>query len=363
MPAVASPDPPARPPGPDHGYYPLFDYLRIVLAVGVFASHADRFHLLPKDLGNACVQIFFALSGFLIGGILLASNRGSLPRFYYNRCTRIWIPYAIAIGLLLGATALRQRLSDPKLWEFFFYKATFVYNVFGPAQLATSWWRMPLQGAGNHFWSICVEEQFYLVAPFVIVFLPRGRLPILLAVVALNFVLPHAFTSVALGVLLALSRHRFGQWYLRPAGTLLVAAVLIAALLAVVRGWIRYPLGFPAVAVATVALLGRPGPQRGLGTLLGGMSYPFYLNHWIGLFLRNTIERHLHLGMLVGSLAALAIALAFSWLHYRAIDSVILRERSKWYTPRRGLRACVAGLSLVVIGLGGGLALHLRPPR
>jgi peptidoglycan/LPS O-acetylase OafA/YrhL len=362
MPA-ASPDPPEKKVEPGHGYYPLFDYLRIVLAVGVFASHADRLHLLPKNLGNACVQIFFALSGFLIGGILVASNRRSLPRFYYNRCTRIWIPYAVAIGLLLAATALRQRLWDAKLWEFFFYKVTFVYNLFGVPQLAASVLHMPLEGAGNHFWSICVEEQFYLVAPFVIVFLPRGRLPILLALVALNLVWPHTFTSVALGVLLALSRHRFGEWYLRPVGMLVVAAALIVPLLAVVRGWIAYPLGFSAVAVAVVALLGRPGPQRHLGTLLGRMSYPFYLNHWIGLSLLNSVESHLHVGMLLGSLGALSIGLALSWLHYRAIDSMILRGRSKWYTPRRGLRACVAGLSLVVIGLGGGLALHLRASR
>jgi peptidoglycan/LPS O-acetylase OafA/YrhL len=72
--------------------------------------------------------VFFALSGFLIGGILLNSDAKDVPRFYFNRSTRIWIPYAIAIALLLTVTLLKQGWPDTKMWEFFTYKATFVYN-------------------------------------------------------------------------------------------------------------------------------------------------------------------------------------------------------------------------------------------
>jgi peptidoglycan/LPS O-acetylase OafA/YrhL len=343
------------------GYYPLYDYLRIVLAVGVFTAHADRAERFPPLLGNACVQVFFALSGFLIGSILVASTRDSLRRFYFNRCTRIWIPYAIAVLVLFLATAVHQGLSDSKLWEFFFYKVTFVYNVFGPRQLAEFRARMPLQGTGNHFWSICVEEQFYLVAPFVMLFLPRWRVAILAAVVALNFAFPHNFGSIALGVLFAISKDKFGNWNLRPAGTLVLGLCLVAMYVVIRKGWVRYEVGVPFAAVSIVALLGRPGRQTAIGTLLGGMSYPFYLNHWIGLVLRKSLERRLHLPMAVGTLAALSIALVLGAVHYHFIDRVILRKRSRWYTERRGLLSCVAGVSLATLGLAIGFFLELHP--
>jgi peptidoglycan/LPS O-acetylase OafA/YrhL len=49
--------------------------------------------VIPWDTAaNLAVQIFFALSGWLIGGILLRTDVQDLPRFYFNRATRIWIP-------------------------------------------------------------------------------------------------------------------------------------------------------------------------------------------------------------------------------------------------------------------------------
>ena len=351
-----------REPGgaPDRFY--LFDYLRIVLAVGVFMAHADRAGLFPAKLGAACVQIFFALSGFLIGGILLRTAPKDLPRFYFNRCTRIWVPYAVAIFVVFVGTALRQNLHDPKLWEFFFYKATFVYNVFGTSQLATFRDRMPLQGSANHFWSICVEEQFYLVAPFVLLFVRRLRVPILVGLVLVNIVRPHDFCSVSLGVLLALSRRRFGDWFLAPLGV--VAACLVLVVLALLSWWWpdSYTLAVGPAAVAVVALTARPGPTRPIGTILGGMSYPFYLNHWLGLFTRKQVARVLHQGPFVTSCLALGVALAIAFAHYRFIDRRIHAARARWYTRRRGIVACSVAIGLVVIGTVGGLIMTAHSP-
>jgi peptidoglycan/LPS O-acetylase OafA/YrhL len=344
-------------------YYYLFDYLRIVLAVGVFAAHASG-DALPPRLGNACVQIFFALSGFLIGGILLNSTKADMPRFYFNRCTRIWVPYGIAIMLLFTGAALRQNLHDPKLWEFFFYKATFVYNLFGVRQIAAFRARMPLQGTGNHFWSICVEEQFYLVAPFLILYAKRLRVPVLLGIVAVNFVWHGggAFATISLGVLLALSRHRFGTWYLKPTGVAACLVVLAAAVavICVNNGEGVYSVLVGPAAAATVALVARPGRAGPLGPTLGGMSYPFYLNHWVGLFLRSPLERILHFPPFVASAVALACSLGLSFAHYQFIDRKIHERRARWYSPRRGIVAGVTAILLVVVGLSVGIALGSR---
>lgn len=135
-------------------YYPWFDWLRIVLASAVVLAHAGA---LPwHNAGNFAVQVFFALSGFLIGGILLSSDAGRLPRFYFHRALRIWFPYAGALVLLLAVSMLRDQVT-PKYLELVFYKLTFVYNWFGMEQVAAYRSHMPLAGSGNHFWSICAE--------------------------------------------------------------------------------------------------------------------------------------------------------------------------------------------------------------
>jgi peptidoglycan/LPS O-acetylase OafA/YrhL len=183
---LVPPQPQVSGPGTVHpeavSYYFLFDYLRFVLAAGVLAFHADAQGVLPKYLGDLCVKVFFALSGFLIGGILLRTRPKDLPRFYFNRVTRIWIPYAIAIALLFTATVVYQQPLTFRTGEFFFYKISFVYNLFGPPQLERFRALMPLNGTGNHFWSICLEEQFYLLAPLVIIFLRPLRVPFLIAI-------------------------------------------------------------------------------------------------------------------------------------------------------------------------------------
>jgi peptidoglycan/LPS O-acetylase OafA/YrhL len=340
----------AKPHGAEE-YYPLFDYLRIVLASGVFFVHSHVCPL-PGSTGNALVQVFFALSGFLIGGILLNSRASDLPRFYFNRTTRIWIPYAVALLLLFALTAVRQNLRDAQLWKFFFYKATFVYNIFGAGQLACAE-HMPLQGTGNHFWSICVEEQFYLLAPIFMVLARRLRVVWLVAVFALNFIYPHGYAAIALGVLLAISRHHFGAWYLGRAATVVLLAVGVAAF-----GLLKYDSGMPVLAVVIVAVLARNGPKRPLGVWLGGISYPFYLNHWVGLYLHGPLDHRLHLGMVPSRLIEFAVAFGFNAVLYSRIDRRVLSRRSAWYTPRIGRTATLAGITLVLTGLIGGLLLR-----
>ena len=86
-------------------YYPSFDYLRIMLATTVAVGHSGI--PLWENSGNLSVQIFFALSGWLIGGILLISTPEYIPRFYFNRAARIWIPYFVAIVLLMLASLVK----------------------------------------------------------------------------------------------------------------------------------------------------------------------------------------------------------------------------------------------------------------
>lgn len=330
-------------------HYPLFDYLRISLAVGVFVEHSQIAPALPPYFGDACVQVFFALSGFLIGGILLNTGVSDLPRFYFKRVVRIWIPYVLAVAALMTLCFLLQDLHDPLLWQTAFYNVTFVVNLFDlPRELQ---FHAPMWGSGGHFWSICVEEQFYLLAPLVVVLLPRWRVSLLVAIALLNLVVPHSFAAISLGVLLAKATSRRE---LRGGEQLLFAGIFLVTAVVIFREWVGYETAVPVLAVSLVAALSQRGVPSRVGAILGGMSYPFYLNHWIALFLRKRAHESLGMNAMAAVAAAFVLALAIAAAHYLLIDRAILAARDRWYTTLRGKVAWASGVLLLAAGVAGG---------
>lgn len=344
-------------------YYPQFDWLRIALAAGVMLWHAKL--IAWPQAGNFCVQIFFALSGWLIGAILLRTPRAGMTRFYFQRGTRIWIPYALAFALLFAVSMLRDRPSA-KYYEFVFYKATFVYNLFGPSQLAAFARDMPLGGTGNHFWSICAEEQFYLCAPLLLVFLPRvGRSLWLWGALLAVSLWIDVYASISVGVMAAIAQQRFGDLHLDPRVRFgLGAFVLIVAPL-LFTDTLPYAQTVPWLSIAIVLLLAQPGKKGRIAGWLGGVSYPLYLNHWIGLFVGHSLMKRFGVSSpvvdgVVGSLLALLVA----GLLYQGIDRQILARRGGWYSERAGKRFALAAYALTVVGLLGAAAIrygHLTP--
>lgn len=342
-------------PAPGHAiYFPLFDYLRIVLATAVAVAHSG----LPvwSYLGPFSVQIFFALSGWLIGGILLHSTRADIPRFYFNRAARIWIPYVVAIGLLVVASLLKET-PTAKWFEFVVYYVTFVYNFFGPPQLENYRSMMPLDGTGNHFWSICAEEQFYLVAPVLLTMLPRfiGRsVWTWLGIAVLVYFSPVAynFGAITLGVLAAVTRERFGDWHLKPVATLGLIGLLLTSMSFLLGGHPATTVLAGFAAISTVLLLARRGTPTTIGTLLGGISYPLYLNHWIGAFVANALAKPIGLrDSVVPKIASIPVALAIATILYICIDQVIMKRRAAFFTKFRGKTVAATGYLLVIIGL------------
>ena len=136
-------------------YYPWFDWLRAACASAVVLSHDSAIGW--ANSGNFAVQVFFALSGWLIGSILLTLAPKDLTRFYFNRAMRIWIPYYVAVFLLLSLSILRDPITA-KWLEIVSYKLTFVYNLFGTRQLAQFVNAMPEKGTLTHVWSAAVWE-------------------------------------------------------------------------------------------------------------------------------------------------------------------------------------------------------------
>jgi peptidoglycan/LPS O-acetylase OafA/YrhL len=131
--------------------------------------------------GHHGVDMFFVLSGFLITGILLdAKGRaGYFKVFIMRRVLRIFPLYYFVLAVTYGGTWLVQRggadpfaETDPAAW-FWLYASNWGMVVKGWGTPDGAWLITPGWVSLGHFWSLAVEEQFYLVWPWVVVWLDR----------------------------------------------------------------------------------------------------------------------------------------------------------------------------------------------
>jgi peptidoglycan/LPS O-acetylase OafA/YrhL len=162
------------------GRIPSLDGLRGVASLMVLTYHFGPhiapegtpfffLHLIPPLFFQG-VDLFFVLSGFLIGGILLDARESPafFRTFYARRALRIFPLYYLTLALYFvglavagpGATAWRLFENPIPPWAYWFYLQNVtmtVFNTFGPVWLAGSW-------------SLAIEEQFYLILPAVVRF-------------------------------------------------------------------------------------------------------------------------------------------------------------------------------------------------
>lgn len=112
------------------------------------------------------VDLFFVLSGFLISRQLFRSleTRGtfSLREFYFKRLLRIVPAYLVVVAAYFCLPSIHERESLPPLWRLL----SFTQNI--GLDLRSS-------GTFSHAWSLCIEEQFYLVLPLALLLVARRR--------------------------------------------------------------------------------------------------------------------------------------------------------------------------------------------
>ncbi|HEY4154085.1 MAG TPA: acyltransferase, partial [Puia sp.] len=151
-------------------YYPQIDSVRAIAVLFVLFHHylSERItSLLP--LGSFGVDIFFTLSGFLITGILISYRSikpvgAAIRKFYFRRILRIFPIYYLYI--LIAAIIFGHEISRTIiLWA----------SVYGLNFYIINHGLLPSY-VFAHFWSLAVEEQFYLVWPFLILLFPFRQL-------------------------------------------------------------------------------------------------------------------------------------------------------------------------------------------
>jgi peptidoglycan/LPS O-acetylase OafA/YrhL len=337
-------------------YYPWFDWLRGILAITVMLTHEGLIGW--ERSGNFAVQVFFALSGWLIGSILIKLKPEQLTKFYFNRAIRIWVPYYLALILLVCASLLRDPITG-KWLEFVFYKLSFVYNIFGNSQLADYVQAMPLQGTGNHFWSVNAEEQFYLLAPLILVFVrhPFARSTLLWLVIAAVAYFTNIYASIVFGVLAAVAVSQYGSFHEKSISKLIFSIILIASIIGFYQHF-NYDKIVPFAAISIILLLSHKGEQNKIGAVFGGMSYQLYLNHWIGLFVAHALLKPYGLrdsvySYMISILLNIAIAIGLYWF----IDKRLQEIRGELFTKKRGLITTTIAYSMVIIGCLVGFTL------
>ena len=164
------------------GYIPELDTFRLVAILSVMCLHWLPEHCLLNRLQGQIsngVHLFFVLSGYLITGILLgcrsdieqgASTTGrSLRQFYIRRFLRIFPVYYLV--LILGLAFHFKGLHAGFVWHAA-YLSNFYYYI-----------HQGFDGPASLFWTLSVEEQFYILWPFAILLLPRRAVfPFVLAI-------------------------------------------------------------------------------------------------------------------------------------------------------------------------------------
>jgi peptidoglycan/LPS O-acetylase OafA/YrhL len=358
-------------------HYPVLDALRGVAILDVMLFHFGggykgsnpslRICSAVVDSGWMGVDLFFVLSGFLITGILFdtACTENRARNFYTRRALRIFpVFYGVLLGLLLLTPVLHLHWKTGHLLLFFFLSN--MTGIFAPN----------LGGVHNwinlsHLWSLAVEEQFYLMWPFVVwrVRNRRKLLWIILGVLIAGPILRGLFLwggvdpetisrllitradSLLFGGAVALmvrgpeaDRVPAMQIFFLSAAALIVLLILAHGPTAT-SPWIA-TIGYSVIAAfsASLVLLAQRG-SRGISLLLdhrffrffGRYSYGLYIYHGVYfVYLRHiagSIQKVVNSSMLAQILDVafgFGISIALAMLSYHFFEAPILRLKSKF---------------------------------
>lgn len=293
-------------------FLPQIDGLRFVAVLGVMLHHWQapfNSYILGNIPFGTGVNLFFVISGFLITLILLhkkqeiEENKTTFGReiknFYAKRTLRIFPIYYLLIGIL--CLVYYDCIKD-----YLVYMLTYTINWFMVLHDRFLWHE-------THFWSLAVEEQFYLVWPFLIFFVPRRfTLPLIITAIlgslaskiyfynsihkmGVNGATFSCFDSLGLGALIAyIQMRRKGDFNPRPYRFFLIVSIFLYVVL-----FINPPLLCPqdrewlfnfgtSVVYFFVVMLAANGGFSGLVKdflenktvlYLGKISYGLYLYH------------------------------------------------------------------------------------
>jgi peptidoglycan/LPS O-acetylase OafA/YrhL len=385
-------------PGRKH-HDPALDGIRGLAILGVLIQHCyfrapgatsliDRSLIQVREIGWVGIELFFALSGFLITGILLDSkgSDGYFRNFFGRRVLRIFPLYYATLlvlfylvprlGIVPGPES--AQVVDVQGWYW-----SYLQNFFIALRMKAN--PDQLLFYTGHLWSLAVEEQFYVVWPLLIYSLRRKHVAyacaglIVLAAAlrvaalwhgvgprAIYTLTPFRMDSLAAGSLLALAvRYPAASGFLtrwaRPAFMAGIAGTIGSMVLARDASPFHWPVqsfGYTSIAVWSAALifLARAAPPSALIArfirqrpllLLGQYSYGIYIIHAFVLFAAVRLLGPLPLmygygwpSSLLLMVCLMTISIAASALSWHWYEAPFLRLKSH-FSPRRPVAGAI----------------------
>ena len=378
---------------PRKGFRPDIEALRAFAVLAVLI-----YHLQPEWLpgGFAGVDVFFVISGFLITSHLVGElrTRGSisLARFYGRRILRL-LP---ASTLTLLVTLAGVVLFIPRYaWN------QFSVDAAGAAAYAVNWILAArsvdylaedaIASPVQHYWSLAVEEQFYLLWPVLLLGfawlaslrcwrLDRSLIAGMVLVSICSFAAAAYAVSagqpssyfmtttrlweLALGGVLAVTAPLFANKFSDAIGVVLGVVGLSAIAFSVSfldgQGWPAWPALLPTFGAAILIGVGAkevPTPIQRLLSMrplifIGGISYSLYLWHWPLI----TIARFQGLGFTTDQKAAIALAsIVIAWISLRLVENPLRNMR--WLQAER--RPFGVALACLLLSLGASAAVRI----
>ncbi|GEK86221.1 acyltransferase family protein [Microbacterium aerolatum] len=354
--------------------------LRAIAVIAVVVYHAGVPFLSGGYVG---VDVFFVISGFLITTHLLEGlerdGHVRFASFYAKRARRI-LPAAFLVLVLtvVAAVAWMPPLMMKELWRGAVATALYVPNLLFALD-GTKYLAEEAPSMFQHYWSLGIEEQFYLIWPLLLalgwrwVRSRRALFTLLLALVVVSFatgvvltfwVQPYAFFllptrawELGIGGIIAFLLLRRPQFVPTKVASLVgwigMAAMIVPVFLFTsATPFPGYWAAVPVVGTALVILAGatssRFAPTRVLSgrvmLFLGGISYSLYLVHWPALRIPQASVGYADPLPLWATLGLAALCIPAAWLMYRYVEDPA--RKASWLTrfrPRRSLLAAVAG--------------------
>ncbi|MFA6085566.1 acyltransferase family protein [Mucilaginibacter sp.] len=344
-----------------------FSVLLVVITHWIPSTHP--IHKIP--LGYVGVTSFFVLSGFLITNILLnnkdsaevqgISKASVLKSFYLRRSLRIFPIYYLTLALLYAFQS--HMVVDIRTPFVYFLTYTQNYYIFRIKE-----W----PGLLGHLWTLAIEEQFYLLWPFVIMFIKANKIIYaIIAFIAIGLITHVVVHNVVMGVMITSSSFdAFGigallSWFIHFKPHLLRLlykwVTWLAALSVVLFFFVFYPLKFAnilptgfIISIVAAWLMLYIYINHDQDTLrfkfllnnrylifIGKISYGIYLYHnilpaFFDNFIRININSHLpevlgtkYFGVF-NIIENLVLILSLSWLSYSFIEKPFLKLKQRF---------------------------------
>ena len=349
------------------------------------------FHFWPSRItgGFAGVDVFFVISGFLItGGLFRSLASGSklnLVRFWSGRIKRL-IPAALlvsftTVALMLALVPAELRLSTVKQ----FIPSSLYFENIQLQNDTVDYFAETNPSALQHYWSLSVEEQFYILWPIIIAVIAFGAWSITrkvgilktatIALVGFSFAYGIYLTAVSpalayfdsftrawefgVGALLAVFQLRVPSKFKTPSFLLGIALLAIGSF--VFTDKMHFPSWFALVPTLGAALVILARIEFGLLSnivnwrafqFLGNTSYSIYLWHWPVIVIATYLLGHRPGTALL--VAALGLTILLAWLTKTFVEDPIRYGRFKFTSTPRTVFGTFAATVIVTLLVSAG---------